>query len=98
MEEKEHRCSEVLSILGNPLRYMMFREIGRQGKISSRELANFFNKSKSSISNHLTLMRKEDLIWNHREGKRSIYQIKRPDLYDHIAEFEELLHRTEKEE
>lgn len=98
MEEKEHRTAEVLGVLSNPVRYMMYREIGRQGEVSSRTLADQYNKSHSTISDHLTLMRKEDLLWNYRDGHTSLYQIKREDIYEHIVEFEELLHRTDKEE
>ena len=50
-------------------------ELLRQKDLSAGEIADAFNISKPSISHHLDILRREDLITSEKKGQFIIYSI-----------------------
>ncbi len=93
VEEKQYRTVRLMKVLSNPHRYRLLIRVAEEGPVASRVLADRMEPSLSSVSNHLGKLKKIDLVQSRRDGRRSLYRLKRPELYERIRSLEELLSR-----
>lgn len=93
MPEEAFRTSEVMEVLGNPLRYRILKLLDANGEVTSRRLSEVLKRSLSSISHHLSIMKKLDLVYSRTDGRKSLYGIKRGDIVNLVEKFEEIMKR-----
>ncbi|MFB6356173.1 MAG: ArsR/SmtB family transcription factor, partial [bacterium] len=82
MAEDAFRTSRVMKVLGNPLRYRMYNLIHEQEPLKTGDLAEILNRKKNSISQHVSKLKKLDLIYSKRDGRNVYHYIKRDDVYE----------------
>lgn len=82
-----------MNVLSNPHRYRLLIRVAEEGPVASGVLADRMEPSLSSVSNHLRKLKDIDLVQSRRKGRRSLYRLKRPELYERIRSLEELLSR-----
>lgn len=94
MKEIMFRSCRVFKALGNPIRYQLFRILGEEGEGTSNQFAERLGRTQSNVSQHLSKLKKRDLISSRREEQNVIYSIKRPDVYNLVLKLEKRMSRT----
>jgi DNA-binding transcriptional ArsR family regulator len=94
MSEASFRVSEIMEVLGNPIRYRILTLIDEHGERTSAQLARSLRRTVSSISHHLSPMKKLDLVYAQWEGRKVQYGIKRKDILKVVKQFERLVMRA----
>lgn len=84
MEERSYRASRLLTALGNPLRFQIVEAL-KDGKKTPAELASLFNRSVSTVSGHLAVLRSLDVVRYDSEAGRVYYWLKRKQILDLLA-------------
>ena len=75
MQTSATRASDMLKLLGHPLRLMVLCEL-KMGEKSVSELASKVGVSQSPLSQHLARMRYEDVVETRRDGQTVYYSLK----------------------
>ncbi|MFB6344385.1 MAG: ArsR/SmtB family transcription factor [bacterium] len=88
MEEQAHRLVKVLKVLGNPLRYRICKILHEKGPISVSTLVEVLGEKQNTVSQHLSKLRKLDLVYYERDGNFLNYDIDRRDVIEPILELE----------
>jgi len=68
------KITEVLQVLSDPTRLRMLRLL-RQEELSVAELQEILEMGQSRISSHLGLLRRNDLVIDRKDGKRTYYTL-----------------------
>jgi DNA-binding transcriptional ArsR family regulator len=72
---------EVLKVIAHPVRVQILEELGKGVKCVS-DLEDFFEIRQSNISQHLSLLRRYDLIDFYIDGRLRCYFLKDPFIPD----------------
>ena len=72
---------EVLKVVAHPVRIQILEELGKGVKCVS-DLEDFFEIRQSNISQHLSLLRRHDLIDFYIDGRLRCYFLKEPLIPD----------------
>ena len=65
----------VFKALGDPVRRDILMMLKKRGEMSAGEIASEFDLSNATISYHLSLLKKADLIFENRQQKFIYYKI-----------------------
>lgn len=77
--------NNVYKALADPSRRKIL-EILRQGDLSAGEIAEHFDFSKPTLSQHLRVLREADLIHGDKDGNRIIYHLNLSVLEEALME------------
>lgn len=78
-EESAGRAATLLRLLGNEKRLMLLCQLA-DGELSVSEIQSRVGLSQSALSQHLALLREEDIVATRRESQTIYYRI-----VDHAA-------------
>ncbi|MEQ8501829.1 MAG: metalloregulator ArsR/SmtB family transcription factor [Sneathiellaceae bacterium] len=79
MERVAGAVSEIMRALANPHRLMLLCQLV-EGERSVGELADALGLRQPTVSQHLALMRRDDLVRARREGQVIRYRLGRPEV------------------
>ncbi|MGA7670728.1 MAG: metalloregulator ArsR/SmtB family transcription factor [Nitrolancea sp.] len=71
------RAAQLAQALADPLRLTMLRHL-MGGESTVAELTSIAGTSQSNVSNHLAVLRAQNLVSNRRDGRQSVYRIADP--------------------
>ncbi len=91
--EAEHRSAGCHKKLGNPVRYKIYRIVGENKEITSNKIAQLIKRAQPAVTQHLNILKEDDMIQSRREGQKVYYKIKRDDIHSMVVEFEKLFQR-----
>lgn len=66
--------NDTFKALADPTRRQIL-DLLKKGDLSAGEIADNFNMTKPSISNHLNLLKQAELVWDERKGQQMIYSL-----------------------
>lgn len=69
------RVNAAFHSLSDPTRRAMLELLRRDGPLPAGEIAESFPVSRPAISKHLRVLRKADLVREHRRGRHRFYQL-----------------------
>lgn len=79
MDQVAGEVSELMRTLANPHRLMLLCQLV-EGEKSVGELAEALDLRQPTVSQHLALMRRDDLVRTQREGQVIRYRLGRPEV------------------
>ena len=95
MKEKHRRTVKIFKALSNPVRYAIIGALSR-GERSVKELADELNKRQSLISQHLMILRNENLV-RHRTVEHFVYyRLKNKSILSIISQVNAMVSRKTK--
>ncbi len=74
---------KILSALADPIRLEILEYLG-DGERCVCEILPAFQRSQSTISKHLNILYEANILERKVEGKRTVYRIKDPEVFDLI--------------
>lgn len=84
------KAARSLRVLAHPTRLRIIQLLGA-GELSVQELEKDLDASQSSVSQHLNLMKDQDLLESRRVAQQVFYRVKDPRLLKLISLARELL-------
>ena len=75
LEQKAGEVAVVLKAMANPRRLLLLCKLAEQGRMSVGQLASSLGLSQSALSQHLAVMREEQLVAFDRDGQTLHYRI-----------------------
>jgi ArsR family transcriptional regulator len=66
--------NDAFKALADPTRRRIL-DLLKNGDLTAGEIADNFDMTKPSISNHLNLLKNAELIWDERKGQHIIYSL-----------------------
>jgi DNA-binding transcriptional ArsR family regulator len=75
LEQKAGEVALVLKAMANPRRLLLLCKLAEQGRMSVGQLAVSLGLSQSALSQHLAVMREEQLVAFDRDGQTLHYRI-----------------------
>jgi DNA-binding transcriptional ArsR family regulator len=94
ISEDLHRMSKSRDVLGNAVRLKILFFLGHDRKYVAR-IAEVLNRSASTISRHLKIMRYEEILESKTEGRKRFYWVKREDLLETLKALRRLFRRDD---
>lgn len=79
MIEKAYRTSRVLLAMGEPIKYQIVRKLEKEKKTPG-ELAKELHRSTATISYHLSILKKLDIVRYNTEKGNVKYWLKYPEI------------------
>lgn len=76
-------CYDILKALADPTRLKILYLL-KSGELCACEIIESMDKSQSTISHHLNILRKEKIIIGRKEGKWVHYKLKNPNIIDYL--------------
>ncbi len=87
---------EILKALAHPTRlYIVETLAGKEGERCVCELVEELSYAQSTISKHLTILRKAGLVRTRKEGLKVYYALAHPEIKDFLDRLDELESRVE---
>ena len=86
--------ADVWKALADPTRRKIL-ELLKKRDMNAGEIAEEFNMTKPSISNHLSILKQADLVEADKQGQNVIYSLKTSVLEDIMAMISNLTNRGE---
>lgn len=83
MEGSDNLFSDTFKALSDPVRIEILNLLRKKGRMNAGEIADNFDLSKATISHHLKLLKKEDLICETKE-KNFIYYELNTSIFEEI--------------
>lgn len=75
--------NDVFKALADPTRRKIL-DLLRDGQMTAGEIADHFDMSKPSISNHLNILKHAGLVWDTRKGQHILYALNTTVFQDAI--------------
>ena len=66
--------NEAFKALADPTRRKIL-DLLKQSDLTAGEIAEHFEMTKPSISNHLTILKQAELVWVQRQGQNMLYSL-----------------------
>jgi DNA-binding transcriptional ArsR family regulator len=85
------QLARLFSLLGDTTRLQVVFALERRGAMCVSDLAALLKISASNLSNHLRLMRLENIVLTQRKGKQQYYVLANPALAELILSIENLI-------
>ncbi len=85
---------DVWKALADPTRRKIL-ELLKKGDMNAGEIANEFNMTKPSVSNHLNILKQADLVDAEKQGQNVIYSLKTSVLEEILNVLSNLTNRGE---
>ena len=95
ISELEKRTLHLFSLLGNSTRYMIIKAL-KEGDLNVGTLVNITNKSYTTVSKHLRLLKDLDLVSFRTVEKEVYYSLKKRDVIEVIAKGMQCMKRIKK--
>ena len=87
---------DLLKILGDTTRLSIL-QILKNDETSAAELENELDKSQSTISQHIKVLREADLIEADKDGRVNYYKVKNAKVFKILARIKSFIIKTKKE-
>ena len=81
--------AKILSALSDPTRLEMIEFLGREERCVC-EIVPAFGRAQSTISKHLAILNEAGILERRIDGKRTLYRVKNPRLFDLLREVDAL--------
>ncbi len=81
MDETAFRAARLLDALRNPLRYRIVKLLSNRPQTPA-DLAATLERPLPTISQHLSLLRKVDVVWYETRSGRPRYSLKHPQVLE----------------
>ena len=88
--DKLEKTANILKSMADPTRLKILY-ILKNGELCVCEILDALDKSQSTVSHHLNILKKERIITSRKEGKWIYYKLIDNTILDRITEFEEVL-------
>ena len=75
-DEKMETMSEKLKALGHPKRLLIINLLKRHKKLTVKELQEHLNLGQATTSNHLKILKDQELVVFQRDGNSKYYLLK----------------------
>ncbi len=85
--------NDVFKALADPTRRQIL-ELLKNGDMTAGAIAEQFDISKPSISNHLNILKQAGLVWDERRGQHIVYSLHTTVFQDVMRWMMDLQHRT----
>jgi ArsR family transcriptional regulator len=89
-DRPEEQISRYLSLIGQPARIQILLVIGAE-EACVCHLEAVLGTRQASISQHLMVLRKAELVTAHRDGRNIFYRLVRPEVLQVIYQIADLL-------
>jgi Predicted transcriptional regulators len=73
--------NDTFKALADPTRRKIL-DLLKERDLTAGEIAEHFNMTKPSISNHLSILKQADLVWDERRGQHIVYSLNSTVLQD----------------
>lgn len=73
--------NDTFKALADPTRRKIL-DLLKERDLTAGEIAEHFNMTKPSISNHLSILKQADLVWDERKGQHIVYSLNSTVLQD----------------
>lgn len=73
--------NDTFKALADPTRRKIL-DLLKNGDLTAGEIAEHFDMTKPSISNHLNILKHAELVWDERQGQRIVYSLNTTVLQD----------------
>ena len=90
--------SDILRALAHPLRIQILEFIDGHGTINVNKIYHTLNLEQSITSQHLRILRKNGLVFTHRDGKYVHYSLNYPKIHTVVKAVERFVLEDEQEE
>jgi ArsR family transcriptional regulator len=80
---------KILSALSDPTRLEIIEFLGEEERCVC-EIVPTFGRAQSTISKHLSILNEAGILDRRVEGKRTLYRVKNPKLFDLLREVDTL--------
>lgn len=86
INQNMRKKAELLRILSHPTRLAIIEELS-QGAKCVTDIQDLVNVAQANVSQHLTALRREQIVDFHEDGKLRCYYITRPKLAKSLLSF-----------
>ncbi len=83
LDDEIEESYDILRALADPTRLKILYLL-KNGELFACEIIESMDKSQSTISHHLNILRKEKIIIGRKEGKWVHYKLKNPEIIDNL--------------
>jgi ArsR family transcriptional regulator len=80
---------KILSALSDPTRLEIIEFLGEEERCVC-EIVPAFGRAQSTISKHLSILNEAGILERRIDGKRTLYRVKNPKLFDLLREVDAL--------
>lgn len=82
--------ADVFKALGHPSRVKIL-EFLRDGEKCVYDLIEGLELEQSNVSQHLSVLKRQDLLSSRKEGLKVIYSVTRPEIFDVLDRVEDII-------
>lgn len=94
--KKENLRINILKALTDATRLQILQMLKHGEKLCVCEIQEKFNKSQSTISNHLKILVNADILSSWKEGSKTMYQIRDFHIFKILAEVDKMIKNVDK--
>lgn len=84
-EEEIYLASRSLKAMAHPLRLKILCMLGRMSEASVQDIVDRMGTSQSNISQHLSVLRDENIVTTRKDANKVYYRIGDPKILDLIG-------------
>lgn len=78
--EDVERAAHMIKAISHPMRLAILGHLGEGGKMSVTEIHELLNIEQSTASHHLGLLKDKGILSSTRQGKNTLYYLRKPNL------------------
>ena len=93
MDDDRKRMINVFQALGSEPRLKILENLARKN-YTTKELSELLQKTPSTISKHLRILKDLGIVWFLNHDGNSIYYLKRKDIFELVDRTREILRRN----
>lgn len=88
----------VFKALSDPTRRKKILDLLKERDLTAGEIADHFQMTKPSISNHLNLLKQAELVWDERKGQHIMYSLNTTIFFQDVMKWAMQYYQTEGKE
>lgn len=88
--EELEEISDIFKSIADPTRLKILFLL-KNGELCVCEIFDALDKSQSTVSHHLHILKKEKIINGRKEGKWIYYKLNNPEILEKLAEFSKVI-------
>lgn len=89
--EELEEISERIKAIGHPLRIAIIELLEKNKKLTVTDIQKNINIEQATTSNHLKILRDQQILTSERDGKKKYYLLKHKKLAEIVATFRQCL-------
>ncbi len=86
-EEELNSISEKLKAIGHPLRIAIIELLEKNKRLTVTDIQKNINIEQATTSNHLKILRDQQILTAERDGKKKYYLLKHKKLAEIVSNF-----------